>query len=114
MKKAMSESRTGQRFPLHLPIRMGPKSKGQKATTRDVSAAGVFIQADPSLKVGAHVRFNITLPARLLGTPRNVDVECEGRVVRVEKATRSGRTKKDRQGYGLACVIDKYTFVRRA
>jgi hypothetical protein len=112
----MSESRTGQRFPLQLPIRVGPKSKGQKATTRDVSAAGVFIQADPSLKVGAHVRFNITLPAKLLGTPRDVDVECEGRVVRVENAARSGRgkSKKDLRRVGLACVIDKYTFVRRA
>ena len=96
---------------MHLPIRVGPKSKAVKGTTGDVSAAGVFIQADPSLRVGAHVRFNITLPAKLLGTPRDVDVECEGRVVRVEKPPLKGKKAKR---VGLACVIDKYTFVRRA
>ncbi len=112
----MAESRTRQRFPLQLPIRMrsgraAGAAKG-KATTRDLSAAGVFIQADPSLRVGAQVRFNITLPHKLLGVPRDVDVECEGRVVRVEKPARGPRARKDGR-VGLACVIDRYTFLRR-
>ncbi len=110
----MSESRTGQRFPLRLPIRIASGSGKRRAVTRDLSAAGVFIQAEPSLRVGAQVRFNITLPHELLGAPRDVDVECEGRVVRVEKAPGGKRARVDQGRVGLACVIDRYTFVRRS
>lgn len=103
----MADTRTGQRFPLHLPIKIENGAKLQRALTHDLSAAGVFIEADPSLRVGAHVMFKITLPHELLGVAHDVDVECEGRVVRVEK----GKAKRNR--VGLACVIDRYEFVRR-
>ena len=66
----------------------------------------MFIEADPALRMGAKVRFNITLPRELLATPVDVRVACEGRVVRVERERSKGKRT------GLACVIDSYEFVR--
>ena len=88
---------------------------------KNVSAAGVLIEADPSLRVGARVQFSITLPRELLGIRRDVDVKCDGRVVRVDKNVdnkkKSSKDKvKDKNGdrsVGVACIIDNYTFVRK-
>ena len=105
----MSEARTGKRFPLELPIRIRRKGGDDKATTADMSAAGVYIMADTELAVGSPIEFDITLPAEVLGTPTDVDVHCTGRVVRKESGG-SGKTKKK---HGVACVIDQYEFIRK-
>jgi PilZ domain len=107
----VSESRTRQRFPLRLPVQIEAGQSKLKATTHDLSAGGVFIEADPSLRMGARVGFRLVLPAQLLGTPRSVTVECQGRVVRVQKP---GRKHADgKRQIGVACVIDSYKFVRK-
>lgn len=111
----MTETRTGKRFALALPTRIGAGSRQRTVRMKNVSAAGVLIETDPSLRVGAKVQFSITLPRELLGIRRDVDVKCDGRVVRVDK--KSGKAKvKDKNGdrsVGVACIIDNYTFVRR-
>lgn len=104
----MSEARTGKRFPLELPIRIRRKGGDDKATTADMSAAGVYIMADTELAVGSPIEFDITLPAEVLGTPTDVDVHCTGRVVRKESGTGKGKKK-----HGVACVIDQYEFIRK-
>ena len=106
----MSEARTGKRFPLELPIRIRRKGGDDKATTADMSAAGVYIMADTDRSVGSPIEFDITLPADVLGTPTDVDVHCTGRVVRKESGTSSGKKKKKN---GVACVIDQYEFIRK-
>jgi hypothetical protein len=105
----LPESRTGRRFRLELPIKIEAADGRKQGITRDVSSSGVFIEASPSLKIGARVRFNIMLPRELLATPKDVQVACLGRVVRVESAARG---KKGRSG--VACVIDSYKFMRKA
>ena len=105
----MSEARTGKRFPLELPIRIRRKGGEDRATTADMSAAGVYIMADTDLAVGSAVEFDITLPAKVLGTPADVEVHCTGRVVR--KETGGGGSKKKKNG--VACVIDQYQFIRK-
>ncbi len=105
-KEGVSESRTGRRYDVQLPIRINGPAGVRRGITRDVSASGVFIQADPALRMGAHVHFNITLPRELLATPGDVQVACHGRVVRVEREGSKGKRT------GLACVIDSYKFVR--
>ena len=106
-----SDSRTGKRFPLNLPItiRQGKSSKGERTTTSDVSAAGIFIRADSKLKIGSKIAFDIVLPAKIVGTDKDVQVLCKGRVVRAEGTKSKG---KDDKG-GIACVIDTYKFVRK-
>lgn len=117
----MAETRTGQRFPISLPARIVAGARRGSGKTKNVSAGGVLIEADPSLRVGARVQFSITLPRKLLGARNDVDVKCDGRVVRVEKNTRSVKSKSSRiktrngadRSVGVACIIDNYVFVRR-
>ena len=107
----MSEARTGKRFPLELPIRIRQKGAAEdRGTTADMSAAGVYIQANTDLPVGSPIEFDITLPAKVLGTAKDVEVHCTGRVVRKEANGKTAKGKKSKNG--VACVIDQYKFIR--
>jgi hypothetical protein len=112
-----SEARTGKRFPLELPIKIHGKRGDDSATTANMSAAGVYIMADLDLNIGSSIEFDITLPAKVLGTPTDVEVRCTGRVVRkdgaaVAAAANSSKRKKTKSG--VACVIDQYKFIRKS
>jgi len=107
----VSESRTGKRFPLELPIKIHKaEESGQHAgVTGNLSAAGVYIRADAALEVGSNVEFEISLPTEVTGAKEPVIVQCRGRVVRADEPV-AGNQKQAR---GVACVIDSYDFVRR-
>lgn len=112
----MNEARTGKRFPLRLPITVRkPKStRKHRGATSDVSAGGAYFSADADFEVGANIEFAITLPHQALGTRKDVELHCSGRVVRAEAepaAPRKGKKKPGRKG--LACIIDQYKFVRK-
>ena len=104
----MSETRTGKRFDLKLPISIEASDSANKleGLTDNLSAAGVFMHADAKLKVGSKVSFEIVLPAEMTGGTSDVKLQCRGTVVRTEKGGPQG--EKD----GVACVIDGYEFVR--
>jgi hypothetical protein len=113
------EARTGKRFPLELPIKIHGKGVEDSATTGNMSAAGVYIIADLDLAIGSNIEFDITLPAKVLGTPGDVEVHCTGRVVRKDaSATATGAnsnsSKKKKSKNGVACVIDQYKFIRKS
>jgi hypothetical protein len=115
------EARTGKRFPLELPIKIHGKSGDDSATTGNMSAAGVYIMADLDLAVGSNIEFDITLPAKVLGTPGDVEVHCTGRVVRKDAGgaaaaagANSNSTSKRKKKSGVACVIDQYKFIRKS
>ena len=113
----MSEARTGKRFPLKLnaTIRGAKTSARLKGETADLSAAGVFIQADGDFEVGSNVEFDITLPAEFIGAKKDVEIRCQGRVVRSRAAKAKARDAKQQsvKDSGVACVIDHYEFVRK-
>ncbi len=111
----MSESRTGRRFPLELPIRIQEKkAKRLKGTTSNVSAAGVYMQAKADLEVGSKIKFDIMLPGQMIGSRKDVAIECSGRVVRAgDKSAAARKAKPKAKAPGLACVIDSYKFVRK-
>ena len=110
--------RTGKRFPLELPITISEEESARKnrATTANVSAAGVFVRAEKSLKVGAKISFDIILPGQVLGSAHGVKIRCAGRVVRAESNRRAPRTKQAAREKlrGMACVIDQYCFIRNS
>jgi PilZ domain len=115
------EARTGKRFPLELPIKIHGKGGDDSATTGNMSAAGVYIMADLDLAVGSNIEFDITLPAKVLGTPGDVEVHCTGRVVRKDAGgaaavagANSNSTSKRKKKSGVACVIDQYKFIRKS
>jgi hypothetical protein len=62
----------------------------------------------PGWQKGSAVEFDITLPAAVIGATEDVLVHCSGRVMRVEKL-KQGMPGRE----GVACVIDKYDFVRK-
>jgi hypothetical protein len=111
------EARTGKRFPLELPIKIHGKGGEGSATTGNMSAAGVYIMADLDLTVGSNIEFDITLPAKVLGTPGDVEVHCTGRVVRKDAsaaaAGANSNSSKRKKKSGVACVIDQYKFIRK-
>jgi hypothetical protein len=113
------EARTGKRFPLELPIKIHGKGVEDSATTGNMSAAGVYIMADLDLAIGSNIEFDITLPAKVLGTPGDVEVHCTGRVVRKDASAaavgaNSNTSKKKKSKSGVACVIDQYKFIRKS
>jgi hypothetical protein len=107
----VSESRTGKRFPLELPIKIQKAEEGAQhsGVTGNLSAAGVYMRADATLEVGSNVEFEIVLPPEVTGAKEPVIVQCRGRVVRTDEPG-GGNAKQAR---GVACVIDSYDFVRR-
>ena len=103
----MRESRTGQRFPLKLPIKLHSKENpsGLPGVTGNLSAAAVYMRAETELQAGASVEFEIRLPRELTAGAENVVIQCRGRVIRTESPDNSGTR-------GVACVIDSYDLVR--
>lgn len=108
----MPDARSGQRFPLRLPIAIEGRRKSA-AFTHDLSASSVFISGVRPLKLGSRLKFRITLPREMLGVKRAVTVLCAGRVVRIDQGrTPRPRRSAPRRQMGIACVIDDYRFLR--
>lgn len=103
----MSETRTGKRFDLKLPISIEASDSVNKLAgmTDNLSAAGVFLHADTQLKVGSKVSFEIFLPREMTGGKSDVKLQCRGTVVRTEAGDTGSKS-------GVACVIDGYEFIR--
>jgi c-di-GMP-binding flagellar brake protein YcgR len=104
----VADSRTGTRFPVHLPIKVLGTSAAKpelEGTTENISGAGVYIWVDQTLEVNSRVEFEITIPAPAIGADQDVVLHCVGRVIRAD----SQSSEKS----GVACVIDEYDFVRR-
>lgn len=110
--QAVADTRTGKRFPLTLATTIRGKKVAKKGTTSDLSSAGVFIMADADFEVGTKVEFDITLPAAMIGAKKDVEVRCQGRVVRANEDAGSKKKKPASRG-GVACVIDNYEFIRK-
>ena len=104
----MSETRTGKRFDLKLPISIEASDSANKLNgiTDNLSAAGVYLRANSQLKVGSKVSFEILLPREVTGGDADVTLQCRGTVVRTDQGGSSDKT-------GVACVIDGYEFVRK-
>lgn len=103
-----TDKRRARRFPMQLPVAVRiEEAKGEQRTvqTRDVSSSGVYFEIGSPLDVGSSLEFVLTLPEPITkGNP--VRIKCIGKVVRVERAPRSG-------GHiGVAATIERYEFVR--
>jgi hypothetical protein len=103
----VSETRTGKRFDLKLPISIEASDSANRldGITDNLSAAGVYLHANTHLTVGSKVSFEILLPREMTGGKNDVKLQCHGTVVRTEEGDPTGRA-------GVACVIDGYEFVR--
>ena len=76
------EVRCAVRFPLVLPAVVSAGKSDISAHTRNISASGALFELDRMLETGADIRFSLRMPGPVLGTSRDVQVHCLGRVVR--------------------------------
>jgi hypothetical protein len=98
------EVRCAVRFPLALPVVLSGGKGEFAALTRNVSASGVLFEMDRPLKVGMEIRFSLHMPGTVLGTARDVLVNCLGRVVRCSMSQAQ---------YQAAATIDEYQFAEQ-
>ena len=73
------------------------------AETQNISANGVLFAMDRDVPVGSLVEFTILLPGDVVGSRRDVQIDCHGRVV---------RSFEDQGRRGVGVVIDEYHFER--
>lgn len=98
------EVRCAVRFPIALPVIL-TSGKGEiAALTRNVSASGVVFELETPVRAGLEIRFSMRMPGAVLGTPHDVLVHCQGRVV---------RCSKNQGNYQAAATIDDYQFAEQ-
>jgi len=99
-----SDMQSAVRFPIKLPMSVKSKFGANAAETENISASGVLFHVDSEMPIGSMVDFTISLPADVVGSEADVQLDCRGRVVR-------NFEEDGRRGVGV--VIDEYRFERR-
>jgi hypothetical protein len=98
------EVRCAVRFPLALPVILSSPHGEIAAVTRNVSANGVVFELEDPVQSGLEIHFSLRMPGAILGTPRDVLVQCQGRVV---------RCSKNQSNFQAAATIDEYRFAEQ-
>ena len=98
-----SDFRNAVRFPLHLPVTLKTSTDEHQAETIDISSGGILFRSETDIQVGSSVEFTVAMPADVLGSDRDILVQCKGRVV---------RCSEELSGRSVAVVIDEYQFER--
>jgi hypothetical protein len=98
------EVRCAVRFPLALPVVLTTGKGEIAAITRNVSASGVVFELESPVQSGLEIRFSMRMPGEVLGTPHDVLVQCQGRVV---------RCTRNQSNYLAAATIDEYQFAEQ-
>jgi hypothetical protein len=93
--------RAAVRFPLRLEVVLRTPEREYPGITEDVSANGLLFVADELPPVGAEVRFEMTMPAAIMGGVSDVLLHCLGRIVRHQQVA---------DKLMAAAVIDEYSF----
>jgi hypothetical protein len=96
--------RCAVRFPLALSLLIVRDGATQPAITCDISASGVLFETEAVFPVGESIAFSMEMPGTILGTLKDVLVECRGRVVRCSLSNPLPR---------VAATIDDYRFVEQ-
>lgn len=101
------DARTGRRFPVHIPVRVGdtPASAEHVGTTENISSSGAYFWLDTPPEIGSIIECEMTIPSKTIGARSDVTLRCLARVVRTDTPKKGSQT-------GVACVIDSYEFVR--
>jgi len=109
------ELRKARRYRLSVPAfycweRADGILQEAQGITRDISSRGVFILGDALPPAGAHLELNVYLPS-LSGTPRSVQLNGEGAVLR------AGGAEVGQSGFAVEVIFhtessDKDTVVR--
>ena len=101
------DARTGRRFPVHIPVRVGdtPASAELVGTTENISSSGAYFWLDTPPEIGSIIECEMIIPSKTIGARTDVTLRCLARVIRTDAPKKGTQT-------GVACVIDSYEFVR--
>ena len=102
-QRQYEDLQSAPRFPLHLSASVKSEGSAYSALTENISANGVLFAMERDVPVGSIVDFTLKLPADVMGTRQDVQVDCRGRVV---------RSFEDRGRRGVGVLIDEYHFER--
>src|SRR5438045_9294786 len=93
------EQRSMRRFAMQLPVEVKNGTADVIATTRDVSAKGIFLFLDHDIAPDSPIEFTLTLPPEVTMT-QAMRVKCSGTVIRVAR---------DHRGkFGVAALVPYY------
>ena len=100
-KKASGDNplRTAVRFPVKLAIHVRADQDHYEAVTEDISANGLLFVGKRLPQVDREIEFTIDMPSEIMGSEKDVEIHCRGRVVRHQK-------QGDQEQ--AAAVIDEY------
>ena len=103
----MEDRRKFERFPLSLTARIETNNSSRKQIfefkTRDISAAGAFIDTTVKFSEGTRFKIDFTVPSKKIEkiTGAQSLIECEGSVVRCTEYGMAVRFNGDCQIIGL-------------
>ena len=116
MPKGSPSELRPRRYELFLPLKVwirdwgrGRKSQStppeveEETITENISSAGCYFLLSEEPKVGSRVDMEVQMAPKPGGKP-NSKMLCRGRVVRIHKEKRNGKT-------GVGCAIDRYRIV---
>ncbi len=97
---SLLELRASVRFPVRMKVQIHTANGQEDAETINVSASGVLFAFSRILDAGSAIEVDMIMPSNTLGTPQDVRLHCQGRVIR---SCRKGPTQVE-----VATVIDSY------
>jgi hypothetical protein len=97
------ERRSGQRFPLTLPLTIHIDGRTLPGFTQDVSARGLFLYCEESLAEGTTVELTFTMPSEIT-LAESMRVRCRARVLRALPSQGGPRN-------GIAVQLDSYQYL---
>lgn len=100
MRGSVLELRNSVRFPVRMKVQIQTAQGTEEAETINVSASGVLLACSHLLDVGSAIEVEMIMPSTALGTPEDVRVRCQGRVIR--------SYRKSHALVEVATVIDNY------
>jgi hypothetical protein len=102
------ERRKTTRYSLSLPVVVVAGQQSLRATSRNVSTAGVYLifEAEDNLHPGTELELTLTLP-REVTSEEEVLVRAHGKTVRVDTFGENGT-----RGAGVAVVFERHHFLR--
>ncbi len=107
MAEESVEKRKAKRFPINLPVQIsvvGGKRVARVTKTSNISSGGVCFPSAKEVKIGGKIEFSITLADGAIP----VQIQCFGRVLRIEDATDCN----SEMPYQVTATIERYKFVR--
>ncbi len=114
-----SPCRAAVRFPVRLDLTIHTSSGEFVAYTENVSASGLLFVCSYLPLLEDTIEFTMWMPSEILGTEKDIQVHCVGRIVRRERGRRfsgrqlpgspkTGSQEAEVQETRAAVMIDEY------